>query len=227
VSSIVRCSLSVAAACAVVSSLGPAYAHVDVISPAFAGARQVITFPVGHGCTGADTVGIRIELPEEVTVVRALPWEFGPADVVTSSAGVPLAVEWTKPDARPTDDQFYELQMRITVPDMPFTTIYFKATQTCRSATGEESIVEWSALPGEDGEPAAGLMILPERHPGWNKFMVPIQIDELTVFDDAQIVWSGDAAYSSNPATMELIAAEPNVEVLTTIPPSSEIWVKY
>jgi uncharacterized protein YcnI len=222
-----RSSLSLAGACAVLTSAAPVSAHVDVISPAFAGERQVVTFPVGHGCTGADTVGIRIHLPEEITAVRALPGPFGEAAVATSSAGVPMAVEWTKAAARTGDDQFYQFQIRITVPDLPFTTIYFKATQTCRSPAGEESIVEWSALPGEQGEPAAGLLILPPRHPGWNKYVVPIQIDELTVFDDAQIVWSGDAAYSSNPATMELIANEPEVEVLATIPAASEIWVKY
>ena len=222
-----RTSLSIAVAGFVLGSTAIATAHVDVVGPAFAGERQILTFTVGHGCTGADTVAVSVALPEEVTTMRALTGPFGEPQVTTSSAGVPLAVGWAKANARAGDDQFYTFQVRITVPDMPFTRIYFKARQTCRSATGEETIVDWSALPGEQGEPAAELLILPKRYPGWNKFTVPIQIDELTIFDDAQIVWSGDAAYSANPATMELIATEPDVEVLTTVPAASEIWVKY
>jgi uncharacterized protein YcnI len=205
----------------------PALAHVDVDSPGFAGQRQILRFSVGHGCEGDDTIGIRVSLPEEVTDMRALPSLWGDPAVTTSSAGLPLAVEWTKPNARAGDDSFYEFHLRIRVPDMAFATIYFKVTQTCRSATGEVTTVEWSALPGEEGEPAAALSIMPVRHPGWNKFTVPAEITELGMFDDAQIVWAGDAAYSGNPTTMELIAAEPDVEVLTSIPASTTIWVKY
>jgi uncharacterized protein YcnI len=206
----------------------PAFAHVDVRGPGIAGTRQVLTFTVGHGCAGADTIGVSIQLPADVTAMRALPAAFGGEPAVeTSSAGVPLRATWSKLSARDADDLFYELQMRITVPDKPFERIYFKATQTCRSPSGEETVVEWSALPGEMGEPAAALLILPARHPGWNKIRVETAIDDLSIFDDAEIVWSGDAAYSGNPATMELIANEPGVQVLSAVTAGSEIWVKY
>ncbi|MGD8863022.1 MAG: hypothetical protein PVI30_23615 [Myxococcales bacterium] len=46
-------------------------------------------------------------------------------------------------------------------------------------------------------------------------------------FADAQIVWSGDAAYSSNPATADMIDAEDGVSVLESIEAGAEIWVKY
>jgi periplasmic copper chaperone A len=224
---LVRRSLQAIAVSAALALPVPAFAHVSVASPAFAGSSQVLDFSVGHGCAGADTIGIRVLFPEDVASMRALPGPFGEPVVETSSAGTPLAVAWSKATARAADDQYYRFQIRIRVPDQPFTRIYFKVSQTCRSAAGVESVVEWSALPGEEGEPAADLLILPPRHPGWNKFMVPVELADLTAFDDAQIVWSGDAAYSSNPATMELIAGEPDVEVLTAIPAATEIWVKY
>jgi periplasmic copper chaperone A len=206
----------------------PAFAHVDVVGPGIAGSRQIVKFTVGHGCAGADTVGVQIHLPSEITAVRALPSAFGGDPLVaTSSAGVPTSVLWRKTSARAADDGFYELEMRITIPDRPFTAIYFKSTQTCRDAMGMETTVEWEALPGEQGEPAAELYILPQRYPGWNKLTVPAELDDLSIFDDAQIVWAGEAAYSKNPATMELIAAEPGVTVLSMIPAGTQIWVKY
>ena len=38
-----------------------------------------------------------VEIPEEVTALRALPGPFGEPAVTTSSAGLPLAVTWAKP----------------------------------------------------------------------------------------------------------------------------------
>ncbi len=205
-----------------------AFAHVSVQGPAFAGTTQVVTFSVGHGCAGADTVGIRVHLPEAVTSMRTLLSTFGGEAVVeTSSAGIPLSATWRKADARAADDQYYQMQARIRIPDAPFTKLYFKVTQTCRDSMGVESVVEWEALPGEEGEEAASLWILPARKPGWNKFSVPVAVDDLTAFDDASIIWAGEKAYSGNPSTKELIAAEPGVEELSTLAAGTEIWVKY
>jgi len=40
---------------------GTASAHVSVSrGPAFASKSQKITFSVGHGCDGADTIGLRV-----------------------------------------------------------------------------------------------------------------------------------------------------------------------
>ena len=76
-------------------------------------------------------------------------------------------------------------------------------------------------------EPAPLLVILPKRGAGWNKHEAPAAIDDLSIFDDAEIVWVGDAAYSANPTTMALIAGEDGVSVLTEIAAGAEIWVKY
>jgi periplasmic copper chaperone A len=216
-----------------------ALAHVSVSGPGNAGQSQVLTFGVGHGCEGADTIGIEIQIPEEVLTVRAVPSVFGDAVVRTNDAGIVTAVAWTKADARQSDDQYYQLGIRIGVPDAPFTTLYFPTTQTCRAADGTETVVEWAALPtdddqdaapaaeGEEVPPAPALTILPVRRPGWNKFTVESAISTLTMFDDAQIVWAGDAAYSSNPATLELIESDKSVKPLTRIKAGATIWVKY
>jgi uncharacterized protein YcnI len=211
----------------VIAFASSAAAHVELSERGQAGQRQVLDFTVGHGCEGADTVGVEIRIPEGITSVRAIPWEFGEAEVVTDDAGLPIAVRWTKSSTRPVDDQFYTVAIRVTVPDMPFTTLYFPAIQTCRTAEGAETVVEWIGLPGDAEEPAPGLLILPRRYPGWNKISVPASVPDLSVFDDAEIVWQGSAAYSSNPAIMELIAAEPGVEVLTELTTGTDVWVRY
>lgn len=230
---LVRSSFAVlAAACALVSS--SAQAHVSVSGPGYANQSQVLNFGVGHGCAGADTVRIEVSLPKEVSQVRAVPsGVFGEMSIRADAAGVPTAVVWTKPNARAADDSYYTLSIRLKLPDAPFTTLYFPTKQVCRDKDGNESTTDWVALPGaevkegEEEEPAPALNILPARFPGWNKVTAKADVKDLKVFDDAQIVWVGDAAYSSNPATKELIKSEDGVKELTEIKANAEIWVKY
>jgi uncharacterized protein YcnI len=228
-------TLAALVVCALASLASVALAHVSVSSPGIAGTNQVLTFGVGHGCEGADTVELRVDIPEEVVSVRALPSAWGEAELTRNADDLVTAVTWTKADARPVDDQYYQFSIRVGVPDAPFTSLLFPATQTCRNADGEEIVAEWSATPaeveaaGEDEEvlEAPAVLVMPPRVPGWNKYTVADDITDLTVFDDAQIVWAGDAAYSSNPATRELIEDEEDVEVLEQIEAGAEIWVKY
>lgn len=205
---------------------GTAEAHVSLDQVGQAGQRQVLSFGVGHGCAGDDTLSVEIRLPEEVTSVRAVPWAFGDAEVVTSSAGVPIAVVFERPGVKAADDQYYTVQLRITVPDMPFETLYFPAIQTCRDESGTDTVVEWIGLPGDPDEPAPALTILPAHRPGWNRIEVTRATDP-AIFGEAQIVWQGDAAYSSNPAIMDLIGTTEGVTVLTELAPGTEIWVKF
>ena len=204
-----------------------AIAHVSVSGPGFAGENQVLTFNIGHGCEGADSFRLEVKIPAEVVSARGLPGDFGEPAVVANATGQVTSVTWEKATVKDNDDQFYRHAIRLRVPDAPFTTLYFPAIQTCRTAEGVETVVEWTALPGEEGEAAAALTIMPPRKPGWNRYTTPAAIDDLSIFDDAQIVWAGEAAYSSNEAIMELIEAEPDVEVLTSIASGAEIWVKY
>lgn len=212
-----------------------AWAHVGVISgPIFAGTNAVITLSVGHGCSGADTVQIEATLPNEVNSVRGAPSFMGDPELKADDTGIVRTLVWKKAAARAQDDFYYQLTMRIAVPDKPFTKLYFPIKQTCRTAAGEEKVTHWAAIPtpGEQASenappPAAELVILPARKPGWNKYTVPNAISDLSLFGDAQIVWAGDAAYSSNETTAALIDAEDGVKKLTEIEANAEIWVKY
>lgn len=217
-----------------------ALAHVSVSGAAYANQNAVLTFGVGHGCEGADTVAIEVTIPKEVgTGLRVVPHGvFGTAEVKVDDAKVVTSVLWTKDAARATDDGYYQLQLRAKMPDAPFSTLLFPTKQTCRAADGTEYVTDWKATPEEveaaknkdaevPPEPAPVLTVLPVRGPGWNKFTAKSAIADLTIFNDAEIVWVGDAAYSSNATTKELIAGEDDVEPLTKIAAGAEIWVKY
>jgi uncharacterized protein YcnI len=217
-----------------------ANAHISVSGPAFAGATHEASFGVGHGCDGADTYRVKVQIPSGVTSVRPLDSVFGKAVLEKNAEGNVTAVVWTKltGDVLPADTNYYKLAVRFKIPETPFKTLYFPTLQTCRAADGTETTAEWIDTSGDHGShdgssgeeaalPAPALLILPPRAPGWNKYTVSEHVHDLTVFKDALIVWAGKAAYSPNPVTQSLIEAEPDTEVLTAIHPGTEIWVKY
>ncbi len=211
-----------------------AQAHISIASgPAFANTSQQVRFAVGHGCAGADTYRVQIEIPAGVSSVRPEPSDFGQADVETDAAGTVVAVTWTKPEASvlDADTQYYELVVRLKAPDQPFSTVYLPSHQTCRAADGTETVVDWVGIdeaPDSTVEPAPELYVLPPRFPGWNKFTVGNAVDDLKgFFGDAQIVWAGNQAFSVNPATTELIGATAGVSTLTSLAKGDQIWVRY
>ena len=209
-----------------------ASAHISVASgPGFANTTQEITFGVGHGCEGADTYSVKIDIPAGVTSVRPETSDFGKVSVEKDTAGTVTAVVWQKADqdVLPSDTQYYKLTVRLKVPNQPFTTLYFPAHQTCKASDGKLSTVEWvGTATAPAPEPAPSLVIVPARKPGWNKFTVPAAIPDLSVFfADAQIVWKGTAAYSSNPSITELAGTTSGVTTLTALEANDEIWVRY
>lgn len=210
-----------------------ASAHVGVKSgPATADQTQEIDFGVGHGCAGSDTYKVRIEIPAGMTSVRAASSSFGKAEVFKDDAENVVAVEWTKrvEDVLPADTHYYTLTIRAKVPNQPFGVLYFPIYQTCSKPGGELlPVVPWVGTPeAPAAEPAADLLILPAKKPGWNKWTVPAAIADLsTVFDDAQIVWKGAQAFSTNAATVAQVEATAGVTPLTALAAGDEIWVKY
>jgi uncharacterized protein YcnI len=226
-----------------------ASAHISVSSgPGYANTTQEISFSVGHGCTDAsgtpsDTSSVTIDIPAGVTSVRAVPNVFGKVTVtkaVVNNVSTVTSVTWTKApgDVIAGDDNFYKLVLRLKVPNTPFTTVYFPAHQTCTTSVGAVlPVVEWVATaptPSDDAgaaaEPAPALVVLPARTPGWNKVTVPVAVpgDKLAaLFADAQIVWKGTAAFSTNAATVDQIKATAGVTVLAALAAGDEIWVKY
>jgi periplasmic copper chaperone A len=211
-----------------------AYAHVSVASGlAFANTTQEVVFGVGHGCAGADTSRVQIEIPAGVGSVRPVASGFGQVDVETDAAGAVVTVTWQKSDESvlEADTQYYKLALRLKVPDRAFSTLYFPAHQTCRAPDGTSTVVDWVGIDeaeGGDIEPAPMLRVVPARFPGWNKFTMPSGLADLApFFADAQIVWLGSSAYSSSPTTSELIAGTSGVSLLSKLEAGDQIWVKY
>ncbi len=211
-----------------------AEAHISVVGGmAYANKSQVIEFSVGHGCDGADTYAVDAEIPKGMTSVRPMFSDFGMTSTVTDPADATIVtnVIWQKPieTALDSDSNYYKLAARMKVPDEPFTTVYFKIHQTCRAADGTLAYADWVALPGEVGEAAAALNILPARLPGWNKYTVPVDVPDMSVFfQDALIVWRGSEAYSYNDATIELINGTEGASLISDgLHAGDEIWVRY
>lgn len=232
-----RCgSLPVAILLAACAWLAPvsAHAHVSIVSGVgFANTTQKVLFGVGHGCTGADTYSIRVQIPNGVSSVRPEGSAFGKALVEKDAQQNIVAVSWTKADidVLAADVEYYEFTLRMKLPDRPFSLLYFPTTQVCRAADGTVTSVEWSSVtPGETegAEPAPMLALVPARRAGWNQFAVPETLSDLApFFSDALIVWRGRAAYSANPTTLELIQKTSGVSALTAIAAGDQVWVKY
>lgn len=208
-------------------------AHVSIASgPATANTSQEVAFGVGHGCEGNDTYSVKIDIPAGVTSLRAVPSDFGRVSVEKDAANNVTSVTWqrTPEELYSGDNNYYKLVLRFKVPDKPFTVLHFPTHQNCRTADGGILTTDWVATEETDGgaEPAPELKILPARRTGWNKFTVPSDIADLSVFfNDAQIVWKDNQAYSANPTTAELIGNTPDVEALSELSAGDEIWVKY
>lgn len=225
--------LAIALFCVAVSAT-LAHAHVSLISgPAQANKSQKITFGVGHGCDGADTVKVRVEIPAGVSSVRALHSDFGKPTIEGTAAAV-TAVVWTKADADllGEDYGYYEITLRARVADVPFTSIMFKVFQTCRTTAGVETTVAWDQPEGSTtGEPGPVMNVVPSRITGWNKYTLATAVPFAkvpTYFGDAQIVWKGNSAYSPNAAVMPLITTTPGVSAMTSdLAAGDVIWVKY
>lgn len=230
---------SVAASAVVASALltaSIADAHISLAGPAFANATWEAPFSVGHGCDGMDTTKVKIVIPAGVTSVRAVDSALGRA-VSEVVGGAVKSVTWEKDssEAVTPDINFYKLSIRMKLPDAPFTTVRFLAYQECRDSQGNVKTTDWvgngDEVAAPDGapppEPAPSVTLLPARVPGWNKFTVPVAVTALSIFNDAEIVWSGNAAYSVNPTYKALIGTEADTTALTTIAAGSTIWVKY
>jgi hypothetical protein len=210
-----------------------AAAHISITSgPGFANATQLIKFGVGHGCEGLDTFSVKVDIPADVTSIRPMPSDFGRVSVEADATGAITAVVWTR-TAQETlegDVAYYELSIRAKLPDKGFSTVYFPTHQYCRGPDGGVIVSDWIGLDPTNTtvEPAPAVKLVPSRRAGWNKFTVPVAVADVTsFFGDALIVWKGNAAYSPNPATADLIKTTSGVTALTALAASDEIWVKY
>jgi uncharacterized protein YcnI len=214
---------------AVLAAPAAAHPHIDSGPAVSATGGQIVTFGVSHGCSGKDTVKLTVNIPAGISGVRGLYGPFG-APTVTKNGTAVTSVTWEKPTFEDGDNTYPEFSLRVTVADVPFTTIPFTVVQTCRDATGD-TVATWDQPDDSTGNAAPRLLVVPPHAGGWNKYTVPVALTQDQVqqfFANAQIVWRGTAAYTPNAAVAGLIAVTPGVTPLTDgLAAGDEIWVKY
>lgn len=221
-----------------------AAAHIEISSGnANAGKTAKVTFAINHGCKipdandstvehELDTLSIQIDIPAGVDgkTVRAMPSDFGGAPVMTKDAdGAITSVKWTRDvsDLQPQDSLgYYEITLKLTVPDAPFTRVPFVVTQTCMDGS-TPIVVAWD----DTAEPAPRLTVLPQHESGWNKLTLTTAVafsDFKYYFNDAAIVWKGTSAFSKNAVVSMLIGMTAGVTAINSdLAAGDEIWVKY
>lgn len=223
-----------------------AVAHVSVVSaPSIANKTGIVELAVPHGCTVGethlDTLRIEVIIPASLTSLRPVYGALGNVAISTETTetGTVTKLIWRKPAESDLGDDthYYSVQFRARMPNAPFTKIALPTTQYCQH--GEEEVsVSWSDVSNSEHDhdsttvsanPAPMLMIYPARAPGWNQYTTADDqhLHDMGIFNDAEIVWWNDAAYSSNPVTQAMIEADADVSTLSEIHNNATFWVKY
>ena len=213
----------------------PSFAHISIITePHFSNTYSQFEFAVPHGCQGFDTLRLEMTLPSALTRVRPLDSVFGSAIVQTNDQEEATKIIWTKStELYESDSHAYTVALRAKTPDTPFVTLYFPVVQVCLDADQNEIQAAWVGMGGHDHGaesselPAPSALLNPPRKLGWNNYYIDQHLHDLSIFNDAEIVWMENSAYSSSDHTMQLILEDENVQLLEMIHPGSEIWVKY
>ena len=149
---------SIAALSAVWLALAaPVHAHVTLDTPQAVALGYVrIAIRVPHGCEGAATTGLRLQVPEGVTAVKPQPkpgWTLTivPDEAPATGGGHDTAspireVSWrggNLPDA-----YFDEFVLRVRMPDAAGQTVWFAFVQECEDG----KVSRWIERPTE-GQP--------------------------------------------------------------------------
>lgn len=222
-----------------------AFAHVGIAtSPVYTGKTQEIVLSVPHGCsqtvdgvtTAYDTLRVEVQIPDILTGLRPMDTAFGNATLVKNEAGVITKVIWTKPDSadKGGDTHYYALPVRAKINAPAFTKVYLPTVQYCKNNNGEEISASWTAISDDhdhsstsNENPAPSVLVYPVRTKGWNKYKAPDHLHDMSIFNDAEIVWKGTEGYSGNANTAALIQGDTKYSVLSQIHPDEEFWVKY
>jgi uncharacterized protein YcnI len=133
-----------AAVVLVLAVAAPASAHIEpTIAEAPAGGYATVALTVPHGCDGAATTKIEVQMPEGVAepTPQFLPgWEASVDDsdgVVVTWEGGPLP-----------DGQFLQFGLSIQMPDTPGETAVFPTVQTCEGGAS----TDWTTVAVEGEE---------------------------------------------------------------------------
>jgi uncharacterized protein YcnI len=165
-----------AAAAFCIAMTSAASSHVDLVNDqAATGSEFVATFQVPHGCSGAATTALRIQVPAGIYNVKPMPkpgWmlaiKTGAYPKPFANGGVTLSqgvteIDWTGGNL--PDSEYDQFTLYLTVADSVAkgSTIYFPTVQECAKG----AVVRWIEIPepGKDAEsydtPAPGLKIAP------------------------------------------------------------------
>jgi uncharacterized protein YcnI len=171
-----RAILSAALFCLAISS--PSRAHVLLDTPeATQGAFYKAVFRVPHGCHGAATTALKVEIPEGLIDAKPMP---KPGWTITTTKGAykktyalhhnsvsqgVTSVTWSGGNL--PDDEYDEFVIALHVTDglAPGSTVYFPAFQTCGSETIAFTDIPQAGHAGEAKMPAPGLHILAAAKP--------------------------------------------------------------
>ena len=155
-------------------ALGPAAAHVTLDlaeAPADSYVRLAIRVP--HGCAGAATTAIRLQVPPGLASVRPAPkpgWTLSivPGEPVAAAAGNgghgagPSAREIAWRGGPLPDDQYDEFLLMVRTPAAPGETLVFPFVQECEGSAANRWIERQEAGRPEPRWPAYRLRLVPK-----------------------------------------------------------------
>ena len=153
--------LSAAVGVGVFAVAGVASAHVSIEqSEVRAGAYELVTVSVPHGCDGSPTTEVRIQMPESIVAVTPTVnpnWDVEKVmlaldEPITDSHGAEITErvsEVVYTAKTPLLDGFRDaFTLSLRVPDDASGTLYFPTVQTC-----EEGESGWIEIPAEGQDP--------------------------------------------------------------------------
>ena len=151
----------------------PALAHVDLVNDEAAVGEFVATFQVPHGCDGAATTALRIQIPAGVFDVKPMPEPGWKIDIKSGKYATPFTdggqsltqgvteVDYSSGNLPDNEYQQFVVYMSLADSLTKGTTVYFPVVQECAKG----AVVRWIQIPAagksEDDypNPAPGLKI--------------------------------------------------------------------
>jgi uncharacterized protein YcnI len=151
--------LAAAAAILIAAAGGAAFAHVTLeTSDAPANGYYKAILRVPHGCGGAATTAIRVQIPDGVQQAKPMPKPGWNLAVKTAKLKQPYEIEGTKitedvveigwTGGNLPDADYDEFVFRAKLPDQTGKTIFFPVIQSC--AKGE---AKWIEIPATGQDP--------------------------------------------------------------------------
>jgi len=118
----------------------PVFAHVTLDQATLPADSYVrVTLRVPHGCDGAATTGVRLQVPTELRELKPMPasgWTLTvvPGEPSATPGGhgalvLPREITWLGGNL--PDNQYQEFVMRVRTPAEPGATLYFPVVQEC------------------------------------------------------------------------------------------------